>query len=144
MSTYDLIKVEKNVNLPHSTEKILADIKYICEKSNAKYSITEENDSFGTLTISVMDGLMVIFMDVCLTKIDNDTTNFKLSAYNASGSKATQATIEGIVSSFLKLVDMRLKGETINEGIIKQTAGGSGCGWIILAIAIIIVIFFVI
>ena len=144
MSTYDLIKVEKKVSLPYAKNKVLSDLKRICEVGVAKYNIMEQNDTFGTLKISIMNGLFVGIMDITLSETDENNTSFVLSAHNASGSRATQATLDGMISDFLKLVDMQLKGETVTAEVVKQTAGGAGWIWIIILIIAFIVIFFVI
>ena len=123
---------------------MLSDLKRICEVGVAKYNIMEQNDTFGTLKISIVNGLFVVIMDITLSEIDENNTSFVLSAHNASGSRATQATIDGMVSDFLKLVDTQLKVETVTAEVVKQTAGGAGWIWIIILIIAFIIIFFVI
>lgn len=142
MNTYDLIKVEKKVTLPYSKAKVLSDIKTLCEVGSSKYSIMEENDTFGILKISIMSGLFVAIMNITLSEIDENNTSFSLTAHNASGSKATQANIDGMIGDFLKLVEMKLKGETVTADIVKQTAGGAGWGWVLILLIICIIIFF--
>ena len=144
MSTYDLIKVEKKVNLPYAKDKIFSDLKRVCEVGVAKYNIAERNDTFGTLKISIISGLLVVFVEITLSEIDDNNTSFSLSAHNATGSRATQAFIDGAVGDFLKLVEMQLKGEEVTSDIVKQTAGGTGWFWILIAIIGIIIIWYLI
>jgi hypothetical protein len=141
MGVYDLIRVERKVTLPYPKQKVLSDIKRLCEVSNGKFRIDEENDTFGTLKISTMNGLQVYFMDITLSETDENNTSFSLTAYNAAGSNGAQAVIEGNVGNFLKLVEMKLKGETITKEIVKEQAGGSGWIWVFIAIIISIIIF---
>jgi len=143
MSTYDLIKVENSTTISHSKEKVLTDLKDLCKVSNAKYMLTEENETFGTLKISTMNGLFAVIMNITVSEIDTNSSKFTIEAHNASGSKATQATISGMVNDFLKLMDMKLKGEVVTAETVKATAGGSGWIWILIFIIAMILIFMI-
>lgn len=143
MNTYDLIKIERKTKLTYPKDKVFDDIKSICKAGIGKYSVMDENSTFGSIKISVISGLNAIVMDINVSDSDN-TTDFSLSAYNATGSKATQASIGGIADDFLKLLDMKLKGEKVDADMVEKTAGGSGCIWIILLAIAAAIIFFLI
>jgi hypothetical protein len=142
MSTYNLIKVENSTTLQYSKPKITNSIKRLCDVSNGKYLLSEENETFGTFEISTMNGLFVVIMNISVSEIDENSCKFSIEAHNASGSRATQATISGIVNDFLKLMDMKLKGNVVTAKTVKETAGGSGAIWIVILIIAMLIIFF--
>lgn len=141
MSTFDLIKVENSATISHSKSKVISDIKELCKLSNSKYTLSEENETFGTLKISILNGLFVVIMNISISEVGENITKFSVEAHNASGSKATQAMVSGMVNDFLKLMDMKLKGEEVTAETVKSTAGGSGIIWFVIVIIASILIF---
>ena len=128
------IKCEKCTNISYPKNEILSTINEICKKGKEKYKIKNANYTFGTIKISTVDGFI---FDITLSEINDNKTAFTILAHSASGSKATQEATEETVDYFLKLVDMRLRGENVTLEVI---TGKKDYSWVGCIIGVIIVL----
>jgi len=132
--TSNLIRIEKKATLNFPIDKIKESILKVMEVGRgSKYVVNDKNEMFGTFSIGCLDGLFCMIFDISLTE-DGEKTIFNMVAYNASGSNATQGTVDQQATSFLKLLEMQLGGQDIQKEDIKKVTGSSGCMGIVLVL----------
>jgi hypothetical protein len=129
---HNLANASKTIEINHSTESIKSSIYAITGIDKFTYQMKSANDSFLTYNIWVPNLRRGAFLDITLTKLEDNKTKITIDSKGSPQSGATSGDLEGVINNFLQLLARSLDGESIGSTELKKTAGSVSSCMVIL------------
>lgn len=122
--------IEKELELNFSIDQIKNKIDSLIEVNKGNYQLSEKNDTFNTYRMATVSGLNSGIINISLTKIDENKTNFKTQITKPSGGASNRVDYNAVLSrlqdDFLKNLSDALSGKEISKEMFKKNNSG-GC-----------------
>lgn len=137
--------INRDFNINFSIEDVKKNIDSVISKKN-NYQLNNKNDIFNSYTITLVNGLEVIPINIQLKKINEIETNIAITSSKQIRNAGHEILVNRTIDSFLDFVAKNLSGETItNEAITPKSKSDLivtllvfGLGAIALTIVILI------
>lgn len=104
----------RDYNINFSIDDIKKNIDAVISQRN-NYQLNNKNDIFNSYTITLVNGLQVIPINIQLKKITDSETNIVITSNKQITSAGHEIIVNKTVDSFLNLVAKSLSGETISQ-----------------------------
>jgi hypothetical protein len=116
------ITITRDIDINFSIDQIKVSIERVIKLG--VYTKQSHNDVFNTLRISKLDGLEMVFMNITLKKLEDNSTNIKVDVVERLRNAGHEIIVNRVIDNFLDRLGKSLTG--VNDEEIKK-ASNSGC-----------------
>lgn len=110
--------INRDFNVNFSIDDVKKNIDVVLSQSRS-YQLNNKNDIFNTFTVTLVNGLQVIPINIQLKKNSDLETNIVITSSKNMTSAGHEMIVNKTIDSFLNLVAKSLSGEKIHEEIIE-------------------------
>jgi hypothetical protein len=121
------ITITRDIDIDFSIDHIKVSIEKVIKLG--VYTKQSHNDVFNTLRISKLDGLEMVYMNITLKKLEDNSTNIKVNVVERLRNAGHEIIVNRVIDNFLDRLGKSLTG--VNDEEIKK-ASNSGCFNIVL------------